>query len=96
MDVVLATYALSLLPGWRSVQDTALARARPGARLAVVDTQPARGPGSPLSRLAMWAGGADPGAHPWTAVDELCTGVRSREHWAGHVQVRVGVLSRPA
>ena len=93
VDVVLATCALSLVPGWPSVVDAALSCARPGARLAVVDMQPAAGPGRGLSRLAMWAGGADPGAHPWTAVEERCAGVRARAHWAGHVQVRVGVLS---
>ncbi len=97
VDVLLATYALSLLPAWRDTLADALTLTCPGARLAVVDMQPARGPvaGRLLARLAMRAGGADPQAHPWTAVEQRCTDVRTREHWAGHVQVRVGTLSRP-
>ncbi len=95
-DAVLACYALSLVPGWSTALDRAVAACRPGARLAVVDMQPAAGPGRLLSRAAMWAGGADPAAHPWTAVEQRCTAVRSVEHWAGHVQVRVGTLSPPA
>lgn len=96
VDVVLASYALSLLPDWRAALHDALALARSGARLAIVDMQPARRqPGRALSRAAMWAGGADGQALPWTAVEARCTGVRAREHWGGHVQVRVGTLSAP-
>ncbi len=96
VDAVLCCYALSLLPDPGAVLDAAAALARPGARLAVVDMQPARGRGRVLSELALWAGGADPGARPWTEVESRCTDVRAAEHWAGHVQVRVGTLSRPA
>ena len=48
----------------------------------------------PLARLAMAAGGAAPGAHPWTAVERECTSVTAADLLAAHVQVRVG--SRPA
>lgn len=95
-DGVLATYALSLMRPWRRAWTTLLALTAPAGRVAVVDLQRP----VDVSRPAVWAaelacrlGGSDIDAHPWTAVEEDCTEVRSAQAWAGHLQVRSG---RPA
>ena len=95
VDVVVATYALSIMSAWPAAVDRAVALARPGARIAVVDMQPAVSGPSPLRRLAdlaMRSGGVDPAARPWTVVEQRCTDVRAASFWGGHVQVRVGTL----
>ena len=97
-DAVLATYTLSLMQPWRAAWLTALAVTAPTGRLAVVDLQ--RPVGVPraavrLAELACRLGGADVEAHPWTAVEQDCTAVRSAQAWAGHLQVRSG-RPRPA
>ncbi|MQA34040.1 class I SAM-dependent methyltransferase [Modestobacter roseus] len=94
-DAVLCTYALSLIDDWPAAWRAAVALGRPGARVAVVDMQPAqRGPrpARALARLAMWSGGADPAARPWRAVEEHCTDVDRWDLRGGHVQVRAGTL----
>ena len=91
-DVVVFTYALSIIPAWPVAFSRAVGRARAGARVVVVDMQPATGPLRPLADLAMRLGGADPAAHPWTAVEQQCTDVRARACWSGHVQLRLGTL----
>ncbi|MCZ2813462.1 methyltransferase domain-containing protein [Modestobacter sp. VKM Ac-2979] len=94
-DAVLFTYALSLMDDWPAAWRAAVALARPGARVAVVDMQRAqRGP-RPLRALAdvaMWSGGADPAARPWQAVEQQCTDVDRADLRGGHVQVRAGTL----
>ncbi|MPQ97981.1 methyltransferase domain-containing protein [Modestobacter sp. I12A-02628] len=91
-DAVVCTYALSIIPAWPVAFARAVGRARPGARVVVVDMQPASGPLRPLADLAMRLGGVDPDAHPWTAVEQRCTDVEARSFWSGHVQLRLGTL----
>lgn len=94
-DAVLFTYALSLMDDWPAAWRAALALARPGARVAVVDMQRARRGPRPLRALAdvaMWSGGADPTAWPWRAVEEQCTDIDRADLRGGHVQVRAGTL----
>ncbi len=89
-DAVLFTYSLSLVHPWRQAWEQALAVARPGARIVVVDLAAPTGGArwlSPLARLACALGGADIDAHPWQAVVEQCNDVTVRTAWGGHVQV---------
>lgn len=93
VDAVMATYTLSLVPGWEQAWALAFAATRPGGRMAVVDMQLPVGPArvaAPLARLACKAGGADIKAHPWTALERDCTDVMTVSLRGGHVQVRVG------
>jgi demethylmenaquinone methyltransferase/2-methoxy-6-polyprenyl-1,4-benzoquinol methylase len=94
-DAVLACYTLSLMADWPAAWRTAVAAARPGARMAVVDLAATTGrarPVAPLARLACWMGGSDPAAHPWTALERECTDVTALSLRGGHVQVRMGTL----
>ncbi|MGA8978608.1 MAG: methyltransferase domain-containing protein [Pedococcus sp.] len=89
-DAVLFTYSLSLVHPWQQAWEQALAVARPGARIVVVDLAAPTGGArwlSPLARLACALGGADIDAHPWQAVVEQCNDVTVRTAWGGHVQV---------
>ena len=93
LDAVIASYALSLVPGWEQAWALAFAATRPGGRMAVVDMQlpvGAAGVAAPLARLACAAGGADINAHPWTALERDCEAVTAAGLRGGHVQVRVG------
>lgn len=93
-DAVLFTYALSLMADWPVAWRQAVTLARPGARVAVVDMGIPDGawPLRALAGLAMRAGGADPAAHPWTAVERECTDLERWELRGGHVQVWAGTL----
>lgn len=96
IDAALATYALSLMPGWRAAWRTMVEATTAEARLAVVDmARPQAHPaGRGLAALACWLGGADLEAHPWTALEQECVEVRSASAWAGHLQVRSGRARR--
>ncbi len=100
-DAVIFVYTLSLMTDWRAAWQRAVAAARPGARVAVVDMRMPTGrarwflPSLPLAGLACALGGADPGAHPWTVVEAEADTVEGRSMWGGHVQVRGGT-TRPA
>ena len=92
-DAVLFTYSLSLMSPWREAWDQALALARPGARIVVVDMAVPTGRAgwlSPLARLSCALGGADIGAHPWQALAEECSDISVETAWGGHVQVWAG------
>jgi S-adenosylmethionine-diacylgycerolhomoserine-N-methlytransferase len=95
VDAVVFTYALSVIPRWRQAFDNALAAARPGARILVVDLALPTGrarPASPLARLACWAGGADPHRQPWQALLEHTGDVEHRTSRGGHVHALLGHL----
>lgn len=98
-DAVLFTYSLSVMPQWERAWHSATALLRDGGRAAVVDMQLPRGVarlGSPLARLACSLGGSDIAAHPWQALELAATDLDSWALRGGHIQVRVGTLSRPA
>lgn len=94
-DAVLTTYALSLIPEWQQAWENMKALCRPGSMASVVDMQDPQGAAAiftPLARLACRLGGADIHAHPWTAVERDCTGVRTAAARGGHLQIRAGHL----
>lgn len=98
VDALLFTYTLSLMHPWQAAWDQALALARPGARVVVVDLALPQGwgrLGAPLARLAGKLGGADLRASPWTALERQCIDVTSTSAWGGHVQVWSGTVPPP-
>lgn len=75
--------------------DNALAAARPGARVLIVDMALPTGwagPAAPLARLACWAGGADPARHPWQVLHSRTVDVRHRVSRGGHLHAVMGRL----
>ncbi len=91
VDAVIATYSLSLMADWRRAFQVAHEVTRPLGRIAVVDMQrPVARLVRPLADLAMAAGGSDPAARPWLAVEQTCTDVEAPTSPGAHVQVRVG------
>jgi ubiquinone/menaquinone biosynthesis C-methylase UbiE len=98
-DAVVMTYTLSLMPQWRAAWSGALGLLRDGGRAAVVDMAVPHGRArlfEPLARAACWAGGSDIDAHPWVGVETDCVDVRRASLRGGHIQVRVGTLSKSA
>ncbi len=91
VDAVLATYSLSLMSNWRRGFQLVYEVTRPLGRIAVVDMQrPTCRLARPFAGIAMAAGGADPAARPWVAVEETCTDVATPTLPGAHIQVRVG------
>jgi len=97
-QAALATYSLSLMPDRQAAWNSMVSLLDESARVSVVDMQDPVGPArwlTPLARLACHLGGADITAHPWTRVEERCSGIVSASTRAGHIQIRAGAL-RPA
>lgn len=95
VDAVLATYALSVIPGWRRAWRRATEAARPGARAAVVDLGLPAGwaaPLTPLARLACALGGADPHRDPGPVALRGATDRERGRFLGGHVVVDAGTL----
>ncbi|MET1036229.1 MAG: methyltransferase domain-containing protein [Arthrobacter sp.] len=91
----LATYSLSVMPGWRRAWEHLAGGLGEGARLCVVDMQRPVGRArwlAPLAEAACALGGSDITAHPWTAVEERCRDVGGASVRGGHVQARWGTL----
>lgn len=98
VDAVLATYALSVIPGWRRAWRRATEAARPGARAVVVDLSLPTGraaPLTPLARLACALGGADPHRDPGPVALRGATDRERRRFLGGHVIVDAGTLAQP-
>jgi predicted GNAT superfamily acetyltransferase/SAM-dependent methyltransferase len=94
-DIVIATYTLSIMADPAQAWQRAIAAARPGARVAIVDMQPPTGAArlvAPLARAFAGFGGADLDAHPWRLLDRTAVGVRGRSLRGDHIQVRTGAL----
>lgn len=92
-DAVVATYALSIIPDWRSAWVGARRHIRPRGRIAVVDLALPKGFGrvlEPAARLACFAGGVDLDREPWTLVEDELEDVTVETHRWGHVVVAVG------
>ena len=92
-DAALASYALSLMPGWPGAWGCMLELCTPTAVLAVVDLAEPTGVWSvfaPLARLACRLGGSDITAHPWRAVERDCADVVATTARGGHLQIRAG------
>lgn len=95
-DAILFTYSLSLMKNWPDAWRAAVAAARPGARVAVVDMEAPAGAATvftPLARLACALGGSDIKAHPWTSLETDCSDVQAWSLRGGHIQVRAGTVT---
>lgn len=94
-DAVIVTYALSIIPDWKSAWDQALAQLRPGAPVAVVDLALPTGFGrlfEPAARLACFTGGVTLHREPWSLVETQLSHVSLERHRHGHVVVAVGTF----
>jgi demethylmenaquinone methyltransferase/2-methoxy-6-polyprenyl-1,4-benzoquinol methylase len=94
-DAVLATFALSVVGDGRAAWRSALAAARPGGRIAVVDLALPAGWWAvlaPLARLACFTGGVDLHREPWRWVTRDTTDVEQRSLRAGHIRVSAGTV----
>ncbi|MDO8336743.1 MAG: methyltransferase domain-containing protein [Microcella sp.] len=94
-DVVIATYTLSIMSDPVEAWRRALAVARPGARVAIVDMKEPHGSArlvAPLARAFAGFGGADLDVQPWRMIETGARGVSARGLRGGHIQVRVGTL----
>jgi demethylmenaquinone methyltransferase/2-methoxy-6-polyprenyl-1,4-benzoquinol methylase len=97
-QAALATYSLSLMPDHQAAWNSMVSLLDDGARVSVVDMQDPVGAArwlTPLARFACRLGGADITAHPWSLVEEHCTGIVRASTRAGHIQVRAGALRLP-
>lgn len=92
-DAILFTYSLSLMRPWAEAWRGALALARPGARIVLVDMAQPTGAVAlfrPLARIACRLGGSDIEAHPWTALEADCVDVSQETARGGHIQIWSG------
>ncbi len=94
INAVLFAYSLSVMKPWTSAWRATTDLLDTGARIAIADmARPDRG--GPIARAGAraltTAGGSDIDAHPWQALEQACTDVRSQSFSGGHVQVRSGV-----
>lgn len=94
INAVLFVYSLSVMNPWTSAWRATTDLLDTGARIAIADmARPDRG--GPIARAGARAltaaGGSDIDAHPWQALEQACTDVRTQTFWGGHVQVRSGV-----
>lgn len=92
-DAVIVTYALSIIPDWRSAWAGARRHTRVGGRIAVVDLDLPKGLGrllEPAARFACLAGGVDLDRRPWMLVEDELEDVSVELHRWGHIVVAVG------
>ncbi|MEO6944200.1 MAG: hypothetical protein ABI053_05765, partial [Lacisediminihabitans sp.] len=95
VDAVFTSYALSVIPDWRSAWRSSTALLRPGGRVGIVDMQPPTGWAkllSPLAYLACAVGGSDIRARPWTAIEMDCIDVSEQALRGGHIVAAAGTL----
>ncbi|MGI8415654.1 MAG: class I SAM-dependent methyltransferase [Nakamurella sp.] len=89
----LFTYSLSIIAGWHDAYAQALARVRPGGRIAVVDMALPVGAWrvfSPLARLACFTGGADINRAPWNLVLQTTASTTHHVVRGGHIHIVAG------
>lgn len=92
-DAVIVTYALSIIPRWRSAWAGARACTRAGGRMAIVDLALPQGVGrllEPAARFACFTGGVDLSRRPWTLAQDELEDVTVGSHRWGHVVLAVG------
>ncbi len=95
VDALIATYALSVIPNWRSAWDRSVAVLKTGARVVVVDMQPPTGAArilSPLAYAACAVGGSDIHARPWRALEAGWSDVQEETLRGGHIVAAAGSL----
>lgn len=95
VNVVFATYSLSVIGDWRPAWERMLGALRPGGRAGIVDMALPTGAGAvfaPLARLVCAFGGADLAAHPWTTLEKQGSDVSHQKLRSGHVRVVTGTI----
>ncbi|MGA9714774.1 MAG: methyltransferase domain-containing protein [Aeromicrobium sp.] len=93
VQVVIATYALSIIEDWRSAWSQAMDLLEAGGRAAVVDLAMPTGAGrllSPAAGFACFTGGVDLTRRPWTLVTDHLDRPTVETRRSGHTVIAVG------
>lgn len=97
-DIVLFAYSLGVMDNWHQAWNEAIARIRPGGRIAVLDTDWPDGPWrllAPVVAGIFTLGGVHPSRRVWQHLAASTDDPVSRTLRGGHVRYAVGMVPQP-